>query len=243
VGRRLLQLFVATLAVAAVTTPAASARISLGGGDVWVVASAPPPAHVIVHVRSPQLALHVRPFGPVLARIGSRTPFGTPSALGVVATRRGRWLAVTDPQLGNGRLGWIDAGAGGVTYSRTRLQLDIDLSTRTLVLRRDGVALRRARVGIGRPGSPTPTGRFAVTDKLSGPAYSAYYGCCILALSATQPNLPAGWSGGNRIAIHGTPSAGDFGSAVSAGCIHARDDDLYYLMRVLPTGTPVFIHA
>src|SRR5438046_10470300 len=38
---------------------------------------------------------------------------------------------------------------------------------------------------------------------------------CILALSATQPNLPAGWSGGNRIAIHGTLSSSDFGRAVS----------------------------
>jgi lipoprotein-anchoring transpeptidase ErfK/SrfK len=80
-----------------------------------------------------------------------------------------------------------------------------------------------------------------VTDKLRGSAYSAAYGCCILALSAIQPNLPAGWSGGNRIAIHGTLSAGDFGRAVSAGCVHARDTDLRYLMRGVPLGTPVVI--
>jgi lipoprotein-anchoring transpeptidase ErfK/SrfK len=56
-----------------------------------------------------------------------------------------------------------------------------------------------------------------------------------------QPNLPAGWSGGDRIAIHGTLSAGDFGNAVSAGCVHAPDSDLRYLMRVVPLGTPVVI--
>ena len=94
-------------------------------------------------------------------------------------------------------------------------------------------------VGVGRPGSPTPTGRFAVTDKLGGASYSASYGCCIIALSATQPNLPAGWPGGNRIAIHGGPTGG----AVSAGCIHAADGDLRYLMRLVPLGTPVAIHA
>jgi lipoprotein-anchoring transpeptidase ErfK/SrfK len=96
-------------------------------------------------------------------------------------------------------------------------------------------------VGVGRAGSETPTGRYAVTDKLPGPAYSSSYGCCILALSATQPNLPSGWTGGNRIAIHGTPSASDFGRAISAGCLHARDSDLRYLMRSLPLGTPVVI--
>ena len=128
-----------------------------------------------------------------------------------------------------------------MTYSRTGLELDVDLSSRTLVVRTGATVLRRLRVGVGRPGSPTPAGRFAVTDKLDGPSYSAYYGCCIVALSATQPNLPRGWSGGNRIAIHGTPSASDFGRAVSAGCVHAPDLDLRYLMRTVPLGTPVVI--
>ncbi len=89
--------------------------------------------------------------------------------------------------------------------------------------------------------SPTPTGHFAVTDKLDGGTFSSEYGCCILALSAVQPNLPAGWTGGNRVAIHGTLSASDFGRAVSAGCVHAPDSDLRYLMRVVPLGTPVLI--
>jgi len=222
----------------------ASARISLSGGDGWArVGIAQAPTHVIVHVQSGGLALRSRPFGPVIARVGATTPFGSPRALGVMTTSAGRWLAVSDASLGNGRLGWIDASAGGVSYSRTRLDVEIDLSSRTLVVRRDGIAIRRTSVGVGRSGSPTPTGRFAVTDKLNGQSYSRYYGCCILALSATQPNLPAGWRGGNRIAIHGTLSASDFGHAVSAGCVHAPEATLRYLMRNVPLGTPVFMHA
>jgi lipoprotein-anchoring transpeptidase ErfK/SrfK len=96
-------------------------------------------------------------------------------------------------------------------------------------------------VGVGRPGSPTPLGRFAVTDKLSGGAYGPYYGCCILALSAHQPNLPPGWPGGDRIAIHGTNDPGSIGAATSAGCPHALDVDLRVLMRRVPLGTPVFV--
>ena len=212
--------------------------------DGWVRVQRPhPPAgHLIAEVRPGRsLALHSRPFGRVLARVGSRTPFGSPRALGVVARQHGRWLAVTEAGVGNNRSVWVDARAGGLRYERTRLEVDVDLSSRTLLVRRGRVVLRRVRVGVGRIGSPTPTGRFAVTDKLNGSAYSTAYGCCILALSAIQPNLPAGWSGGNRVAIHGTLSSSDFGRAVSAGCVHAGDRDLRYLMRTVPLGTPVVI--
>ncbi len=117
----------------------------------------------------------------------------------------------------------------------------IRLGARTLELRRGDQVLRHFTVGIGAPSSPTPTGRFAVTDELAGPGYSPAYGCCILALSVRQTRLPAGWSGGDRIAIHGTNVPSTIGNALSSGCIHAADSDLRYLMRQVPLGTPVSI--
>jgi lipoprotein-anchoring transpeptidase ErfK/SrfK len=104
-------------------------------------------------------------------------------------------------------------------------------------------AVRRIDVAIGRAGSETPTGRFAVTDKLAGSAYGPYYGCCILALSAHQTHTPPGWTGGNRVAIHGTDSPSTIGTAASAGCLRAADADLVVLMRRVPVGTPVFISS
>ena len=232
-------LTVLVLAAALAVAPSASARFWLSAPGSWMQVTPKPEPHLIVSVRpGTSLALRSRPFGPVVRRVGSSTEFGSPRALAVLRTQRGRWLAVTQPELGN-RLGWVDARSAGLRYTRTALRLDVDLSSRTLVLFRGRSVVRRMLVGVGRAGSETPTGQYAVTDKLPGPAYSAY--CCILALSATQPNLPSGWTGGNRIAIHGTPSASDFGRAVSAGCLHARDWDLRYLMRGLPLGTPVVI--
>jgi lipoprotein-anchoring transpeptidase ErfK/SrfK len=177
----------------------------------------------------------------VLARVGARTPFGSRRALGVVGGRRGPWLAVTEAGVGRNRVVWIDSRTRALRYAHTRLELVVDLSGRTLTVLKGNRAVQRFLVGVGRAGSPTPTGRFSVTDKLPGRAYSASYGCCILALSATQPNLPAGWTGGNRVAIHGTLSSSDFGRAVSAGCVHASDVELRYLMRTVPLGTPVLI--
>lgn len=195
------------------------------------------PSRLVAYVRA-SVALRSRPNGPILERLATTTQFGSPQALSVVRTERGRWLAVTTPELPNGVLGWVDARGGGFAYARTRLTLEIDLSRRELVLRSGTRIVRRAAVGIGAPGTPTPTGRFAVTDKLAGAAYSPVYGCCILALSAHQTNLPAGWRGGDRMAIHGGPIA-----AVSAGCVHATEADLRYLMARVPLGTPVTIHA
>jgi L,D-transpeptidase catalytic domain len=231
-------LVVTALAAASLTFASSAAARTLLIATDRPVDHPRPSGHLIAYVRSP-VALRARPGGRVVERVSSHTSFGSPQALSVVRSRRGRWLAVSTPKLGNGRLGWVDARSGDLRFARTRLELDVDLSQRLAVLRSGSRVLRRLAVGVGRSGSPTPTGRFSVTDKLSGPAYSAYYGCCILALSATQPNLPAGWSGGNRIAIHGGPTAG----AVSAGCLHAGDADLRYLMRLAPLGTPVRIRA
>ena len=97
-------------------------------------------------------------------------------------------------------------------------------------------------VAIGAPDTPTPPGDFYVTDKLRGADFGPYYGCCILALSGRQPHLPRGWSGGDRLAIHGTPVR-DAGRAVTNGCLHLPDEELQTLMKVVPLGTVVRIHA
>ena len=201
--------------------------------------NAAPPGYAIAHVDRPT-PLYASPNGAVITRLSTRTEFGSPQTLGVVRGR-GRWLAVVSTLRPNGHLGWVRARAVRVT--RTQVNLVLDLSRRRLVLRDGDRAVRRMAVGVGRASSPTPVGRFAVTDELSGSRYGPYYGCCIVALSAHQPNLPAGWTGGDRIAIHGTDAPATLGQAASAGCLRAADADLQVLMRRVPLGTPVFIHG
>lgn len=215
---------------------AASADGSAGAAE----RSSVPPRFMIAEIRpGASVAVRSGPGGAVAMRLGSRTEFGSRRAL-AVAVRRGRWLGVRASELGNGRLGWIDARARGLAYAWTAVRLEIDLSRRELRLHR-GDRVTRLPVSIGRTGSPTPIGRFAVTDKLPGARFSPVYGCCILALSGRQPRVPAGWRGGDRLAIHGSP--GDaVGRRASAGCLQARRDDLGLLMRTVPLGAPVVIH-
>jgi hypothetical protein len=199
-----------------------------------------PVGFLIARPRGGSLALHSSPRGPVVVRLGTTTEFGSPLRLGVVKDR-GKWLGVASTRLPNGKLGWVKRSE--VYLSRTEVSLHLDLSRRVLLMKRGDTVIRRMVVGVGRPSSPTPRGRFAVTDKLSGYRYSAAYGCCIVALSAHQPNLPSGWTGGDRIAIHGTNVPSSIGVASSAGCPHAGYADMQALMRRVPLGAPVFIRA
>jgi lipoprotein-anchoring transpeptidase ErfK/SrfK len=197
--------------------------------------------YTVARVRSGHtIKLRAKPGGPAVATLGPRTEFGTKRVFAVAAVR-GRWLGVSVTERPNGKLGWIDGRSSAIDRSRVRVSLRADLSERRVELRIGRRVVKRVKVAIGRPGSSTPIGRFAVTDKIAGNRYGPYYGCCILALSGKQPNLPKGWRGGNRLAIHGTNSPSTIGVAASAGCLRGSDRDLRTLMRRVPVGTPVFI--
>jgi len=137
------------------------------------------------------LVLRARPGGTPLVRVGSRGPLGGPLVLGVVGVR-GRWVEVTAEALPNGRHGWVEFGRD-VRVEPVQWSLRASLSRRRLEVMRDGRLVRTISVGIGAPGSPTPAGRFAVAEKLTG-AFGPALGCCILALTARQPHLPPWWN-------------------------------------------------
>jgi hypothetical protein len=184
-----------------------------------------------------ELVLRAAPGGAVLARLGRQTAFGTPLSLGVVA-RRGAWLGVTSDALPNGTVGWIDGRTARVRTVAAALR--VQLGQRRLDLVVGGRIVRSFAVGVGADATPTPTGRFAVAEKLDGTRFGRVWGCCILGLTAHQPTPPSSWSSGRDylVAIHG---GSGIGSAVSAGCLHLDESSLRYLMRVVPVGTPVFV--
>jgi hypothetical protein len=240
------------LAVSFVLAAVLAGDVSVSAAPVRTAAAQPPkrvivkpaprskpkqrPGTLVAHLRAGRIVtVRSAPGGPVVARLSARTEFGSPRTFAV--TKTGRALRVITTELPNGRTGWVE-GHGALRLSRAAVTLDIDLSTRTLRVHAAGRVVRRIHVGIGAPGTTTPIGRFAITDKLRGADYSSAYGCCILALSGHQTNLPRGWTGGDRLAIHGGSTSG----AVSTGCLHAAEADLRYLMRSIPLGAQITIH-
>jgi hypothetical protein len=184
--------------------------------------------------------LRSAPDGPVVAKLGARTEFGSPRVF-YVAERRGAWLGVPAAALPNGELGWIRDDPARLDLSTTPYSLHADLARRTVEIRYGDALVQRIPVTIGAAGTSTPSGTFSVTDGLAGRGVGPWYGCCILALTGHQANLPADWLGGNRIAIHGTP--GVVGGAASHGCLRASDRDMVTLFALVPLGAPVFVRA
>jgi len=197
-------------------------------------------AYSVIWVRPGERAtVRTEPGGEVVTRVGPRTEFGSPTVFGVVRERHG-WAGVTTPALANNRLGWIRLDPSELRAGSTRVSVEVDVSERRAELRERDRVVREFAVTVGAPGTDTPTGRFAVTDTFRGDLNPAY-GCCALALSATQPTLPSGWLGGRRIAIHGT--SGPLGIAASHGCVRAADADVSRLVTRVPLGAPVFVRA
>jgi hypothetical protein len=237
------------------TTPPAGDRAAApapaGGEEQAAAPSAPPvPALDGRPVRGPSFAIaRLRPGagapmwdapgGEIVETLGPRTEFGSPTILSVVRTRPG-WLGVATPNLPNGKLGWIRRDPIRFDLYWTKYSLHADLSDLSLTLRYGRTTVSRFLVTVGAPGSETPLGRYGITDALSFNE-SPFYGCCALALSGRQTQLPEGWIGGDRLAIHGTP--GPVGGAESHGCIRATDATMRTLFRRVPLGAPVFVDA
>ena len=182
--------------------------------------------------------MRAAPGGRVLQVLSRRTRFNGRQQVAVVA-RRGAWLGVLHPASEKGRAGWIPADAA--TLVQVPYEIAIDRSARIGRVRRHGKVVRRFPVAVGRASSPTPLGRYAVTDLLR-PNQGSPYGCCILALSARQKKLPQGWAGGTRVALHGSPTD-QVGGGVSAGCVRLRRRDLQWLFRRAAAGSRVEIVA
>lgn len=152
----------------------------------------------------------------------------------------GRWGLVELPYSWPRREGWIRLK--GLSRGATRVRVEVDLSAHMVTVRKFGKVLFRAPGATGASSSPTPVGEYFVTDRVPFSARSAL-GSFAFGISGIQPRLPAGWSGGNQLAIHGTNDPSSIGRSVSAGCVRVSESTLDRLIPLLVYGTPVIVHV
>ena len=184
--------------------------------------------------------LYREPGGAKRLRITPKTEWGSARVLGVVS-QRGEWLGVQASELKNGEIAWIRRSA--TTLDCVNWSLHADLSKREVVVRHNGDTVRTLHVAIGRRDNPTPKGRFSVTDRLKVTSAGSPYGCCVLALTGHQTDLPPYWPGGDRLAVHATNDESSIGEPVSLGCMRTVATQARWLINHIPLGSPVFIHA
>lgn len=134
--------------------------------------------------------------------------------------------------------GWIRLR--GLERSWTRISVVADLSEHRITVRRGEGVVFRAPAATGAAATPTPVGRYFVTDRVSFPAGGAL-GTYAFGISGIQPHLPAGWSGGDQLALHGTNAPSSIGRSASAGCLRVSESILNRLRPLLRLGTPVIV--
>ncbi|MGZ8620562.1 MAG: L,D-transpeptidase, partial [Actinomycetota bacterium] len=149
----------------------------------------------------------------------------------------GRWGRVELPYVWPRGEGWILLPA--LRRDRTFVEVHVDLSRHWLTVQKRGQVLFGTRTATGTASSPTPVGEYFVTDRI--PFSGGYLGTFAFGISGIQPHLPAGWSGGNQLAIHGTNDPSSIGTSASAGCMRVSERTLARLKPLLRLGTPVIV--
>jgi hypothetical protein len=251
------------LAVAFVAYSSPVASHSSPGGNVggWRESPVPPPVEPAFVPPNPRLLGRPRdvswyapvrrpaavraapdPSAPGVAALATRTPEGTENIVLVLGRARGGdgrlWVHVRLAVHPNSRTGWVPRAAlGGYSAVHTRLVVDIERLTATLY--REGRAVFRARIGVGRSESPTPKGEFYIRNKLTRYA-TPFYGPLAFGTSA-RSSVITDWPAGGFIGIHGTNRPDLLPGRVSHGCIRLRNRDILELGRLMAVGTPVTI--
>jgi lipoprotein-anchoring transpeptidase ErfK/SrfK len=202
-------------------------------------ASAPATSHLTARTSS-DLAVYARrgDAQPAATLVGS-TEFGTTRVV-LVTKRKGAWLKVLLPDRPNGSTGWIRAS--DVELRTVTDAVRVSLTERVLTWTRDGEVVLETPIAIGAPDTPTPAGRFYVTDLLDTPDGGAY-GPFAIGLSAHSETISEFAGSDGQIGLHGTSDPGSIGQAVSHGCVRVPNDVVTRLASDLPLGTPVTIES
>lgn len=177
---------------------------------------------------------------PVVHRLAHPTDRGAPRVL-LVEQEQGGWFEVLLPVRPNGSRGWIRAA--DVELSQTGYEVDVDLAAFELTVVRDGEEVLRSPIAYGTEDTPTPGGRYFITELLQPPDPDGVYGSFAFGLSGFSDVLLSFAGGEGVIGIHGTNDPDSIGQQVSAGCIRVPDEVIIELAELLPLGTPVTISA
>jgi len=178
-----------------------------------------------------------------VTKLSAKTEYGLPRTFLVTdESSRPGWLNVLLPVRPNGASGWIKAS--DVTLGTSDYEIRIELGAHKLTLLKLGQPVLDSGIVIGADKTPTPVGKFYVTDPLdlhSQP--NAGYGVFALGISGYSDVLTSFKGGPGQLAVHGTSNPGQVGQNISNGCVRVPNDIIEQIAAQAPLGTPVTIIA
>jgi hypothetical protein len=146
------------------------------------------------------------------------------------------WFQVRIPGRPNGRTGWVPEEALG-NLSVTHKHIVIDEEHLRLTVYVWGRNVFSAPVGIGKPSTPTPKGRFWVRERFrsSDPFFGPY------AFGTSDYSTLSEWPHGGVVGIHGTDLPWLIPGRPSHGCIRLKNSDVTRLWKLVGVGVPLTI--
>jgi hypothetical protein len=227
----LLALLVLSVPAGAESASSGNERLSKKGTSDWAHPTARAP------VRSRPSATSRRITG-----LHRTTEDGFPEVYPVLRQARdsddGNWLKIRVPMRPNPRTGWVRADALGPLQT-VRTRLVVKRGSMRATLYRSGDRIWRSRIGVGKPQTPTPSGRFWVRERIKVKKPGSVYGPWAFGTSAYSSLSE--WPGGGVIGIHGTDQPSLIPGRPSHGCIRLPNGAIKRLAKLMPIGTPVRI--
>ncbi len=141
-------------------------------------------------------------------------------------------------------------GVPAAATATSNRQILLELGRRTISLLEDGKVLASWPVAIGDSATPTPTGTFAVRNKVLNPQYQSTKSGKVNPTIGPQGPLGDRWIGfhateKDQFGIHGTPSAWAWTvtsrAAVTQGCVRMLTPHVRQLFEKVDVGTPVIV--
>ncbi len=186
-----------------------------------------------------KVRVHPRPGARRDTRLLGKRPGQKGPLTFLVEREREDWVKVQLPERPNGSSGWVRKRE--VSLSQTDYSVKIDLGRHRITVRQGDRVVQRAKVGLGQSATPTPEGRYYLTELIKPPSPNGLYGAYAFSLSGFS-DVVTSFNGGNgQIGLHGTVEESGLGKDVSRGCIRVSNRVIRMLATRLPLGTPVVI--
>ncbi|ACU98558.1 L,D-transpeptidase family protein [Saccharomonospora viridis] len=183
-----------------------------------------------------ELTVHDAVDGKPIARLPVKQ-ISSPTWVPVIA-RDGDWAQILLPTRPNGATGWINTSGDAVESAENDYLVNVDLDSFHLEILKNGERIGEWTVGIGKPESPTPTGRAYIIASIKETVND--YSPIVLPLSYHSDSHETYGGGPGTVGIHTWPDNSFVGKANSDGCIRVTKDALEALTQ-LPLGTIVNI--
>ena len=158
-----------------------------------------------------------------------------------VLENQGEWMKVLITARPNHTTGWIKAD--DVTIAATDFRLELDLSSYHLKVFKGAEVFLETDVVIGKDSTPTPLGRFFITEKIKNQSDTGIYGAWILPINGYSETLDTFDNGLPQIAFHGTNQPELVGTKSSNGCVRIPNEAVTRIADAVPAGTPIEIFA